>query len=95
MSKYLDIKLPNYIATDLISNRSFDTKIIATQSGQEERYSLRCHSRKQYLLQNCNITFQQLRAFHDFFQQCQGKKYAKYFFHLNLNLNNYLSNITF
>ena len=76
MSEYLDIKLPNYIATDLISSTSFNTKLIFAHDGQEERYSLRCGGRKQYLLQKCKITFKQLQEFHCFFQECQGKKYG-------------------
>ena len=76
MSKCLNLQLPYYIAIDLLPTTSFNTQIISTNSGQEERYNLSMNGRKQYRLQNCKITFQQLTEFHEFFRQCQGRKYS-------------------
>lgn len=75
MSKYMKLKLPNYIAVDLRPTTIFYNKIISTNAGNDICYSNYDIEKKEYYLEDCKISKKQLKDFYNFFVKCKGQKY--------------------
>ena len=76
MSKFYEIRLPDFINYYITGGPHFDTNIVETISGKEIRQGNLENALYKYSIKNCRLSLEELEQFNAFFLNTKGAEFA-------------------